>query len=370
MFSKRIAWAAAWGRRCALLSLLTGATLRGAAQELVPGVAALPTAASTPQTPVSNEQYRRLRVRSVLVLRQTVDRDAPGRPLVREPVGYSEYDAQGRLSRWYEPAEDRPQLTLRYDLTYGPTGEVATAAVYDRLDEATDTTRLGRVWLPNTHTTYALLPGTGTSAGWDMDTGDWQLISAYRRWQSHDTTYQATTNVHTGRLAALSRTYYVGRGQRLRRYDELTYNDNGLSGATYSYQRLDKQRVLEVGRVDFKAVFRAQGLEANAAEAFGRPTRQQDELARRATGELLPLITQTFDAQGRLQKRTSALGTHISCQYNAQGQLTQSQYYRLEELAQLTHYAYLPSGLLARTSTLNKRNELRVEQFYQYGYFF
>lgn len=162
----------------------------------------------------------------------------------------------------------------------------------------------------------------------------------------------------------------MGRGQRLRRYDELMYNDNGLSGATYSYQRLDKQRVLEVGRVAFEAVSRQYGLEANPVIAFGRPTRQQDELAPRTTSELLPLITQTFDAQGRLQKRTSALGTHVSCQYNAQGQLTQSQHYRLEELAQLTHYAYLPSGLLARTSTLNKRNELRVEQFYQYKYSF
>lgn len=145
MFPKNIARATAWGQRAALLSLLMGMARRGAAQELVPGVAAPPTATSTPQAPASNEQYRRLRVRSVLVLRQTVDRDAPGRPLVREPAGYYEYDPQGRLNRWYELAEDRPQLTLRYDLTYGPTGEVATATVYDRLAEATDTTRLGWV---------------------------------------------------------------------------------------------------------------------------------------------------------------------------------------------------------------------------------
>lgn len=188
MFSKRIAWATAWGRRGALLSLLTSAALRGAAQELVPGVAAPHPIAGATQVPAGNEQYRRLRVRSVLVLRQTVGRDAPGQPLVREPIGYSEYDAQGRLSRWYEPAEDHPQLTLRYDLPYGPNGEVATATVYDRLDEATDTTRLGQVWLPNTYTTYAPLPGMGTSAGWNRSTGDWQLISAYRCWQSHDTT--------------------------------------------------------------------------------------------------------------------------------------------------------------------------------------
>lgn len=211
------------------------------------------------------------------------------------------------------------------------------------------------------------MPGTGTSASWDERTGDWELLSAYRRWQSHDTTYLATTNVHTGRLAALSRIYYAGRGQRLWRHDELAYNDEGLYSTTYSYQRLDKQRVLEAGRLDFEAVFRAHGVTPRATAAFRS---WQDELARHATGELLPLITQTFDAKGRLQKRASALGTHVSYQYNAQGQLTRSQYYRFEELAQLTHYAYLPSGLLARTSTFDKRNELRVEQFYQYEYSF
>lgn len=350
-----------------LLALLAGPAPRAAAQALVPGVRNLPAGSAGQYPP--NADYRRLHVRAVLLTQLTTDRDEPGQPPTRQLISYQEYDAQGRLLRQYGASEGRP-LERRIDLDYDAAGELASAATYVRPANAADTTRLGRVWVPDSFTQYPPLPGTGTSAVWDERTGDWLVVKRFRRWQSHDTTYLATTAGRTGRLAEVQRGYYAGRGQRQRRDDELRYQDSGeLTEATYSYSRLnaDKKQVLEVGRLSFQS---AQSLrDYGPGISPGRPTAQTDEHARHAAGTPQPSITLTYDAHGWLLTQESMLGTRTSYEHDADGRYTQSRTFRGDELAQRTRYTYLPSGLPARTSTFGKRDVLRMELVYEYRYF-
>lgn len=351
-----------------LLGWLAGAPPRLAAQELVPGTYDSPTE-NLYNRPVA-EEYRRQKVRTVLVMQQAPDRAAPDRPLVLRPVSYQEFDLQGRMCRQYWVAEG--VLARRLDVTYGPADELTSAAGYRRLDDPADTTRLGRGWLPESATRYPATPGTGTAARWDRQTGDWQPHERFRQWRSHDTTYLATANARTGARSSLDRTYYAGPGQRQWRHDKLLFSETKLHEVEHEYVRFDKKRVLEIGRLDFQQDFieYATAHPDDAAELTGKyPDLQlQDELARHAAGHPLPLVTQTFDAHGWALSRT-AFGGRVVYQRNVRGQLNLNQHYRYDELWQLVRFAYLPNGLLARATIFDKQGQATGALFYSYGYY-
>ncbi|MGI4875755.1 MAG: hypothetical protein ACRYFX_31750 [Janthinobacterium lividum] len=363
-------------KQALLLVLLAGAAPRLAAQELVPGTYD-PAAENLYPRPVA-EQLRRQRVRAVLVQQQAPDPRRPGRPLTLTLISYQELDAQGRVISQYWPKGD--QLVRRLDKSYDPAShELVSATTYYRLADPTDTTRLGRVWLPESHTSYPPpAAGTGSVATWNVTTGDWQLSQRYRRWQAHDTTYLATTQATTGRLTALDRRYYVGRGQRLQRQDKLTYWPlEGLSQAEYNYVQQEKGRVPEIGQLDFESEFLAY---TAAHPEWGRLLRSRtslpwkDELARHAAGRLKPQATQTYDAHGLVRSRTAAgirTAVSIRTEYerDAHGQLRQTQYYRDKELWQRTTFSYLPNGLLDRATAFDAQGRQTSTLLYSYRYY-
>ena len=359
-----------------LLALLAGAALRLSAQELVPGTYDFAAENLYPR-PVA-EQYRRQRVRAVLVQQQAPDPRRPGRPLTLTPISYQELDGQGRVISQYWPNGD--QLARRLDKGYDPAShELVSATTYRRLIDPTDTTRLGRVWLPEAHTSYPPpAAGTGAAATWDATTGDWQLSQRYRRWQAHDTTYLATTQASSGRLTALDRRYYVGRGQRLQRQDKLTYWPlEGLSQAEYNYVQQEKGRVPEIGQLDFEQEFLAY---TAAHPELARVVRSRtslpwkDEVARHAAGRLKPLATQTYDARGLVRSRTAvgirtAVDIRTDYERDAHGQLRQAQYYRDKELWQRTSFSYLPNGLLDHATAFDARGRQTGTFLYSYRYY-
>lgn len=347
------------------LGLAAGASQHLAAQALGPG-----TYEAAPEDfygrPTA-EEYRRHQVQAVWVLEQHPSAEEPGRPLLpTQLVNYQEYDALGRPVRqyWGSPG----QLTHRLDMTYGPGDELTQATNYSRLSDPADTTCLGQQWLPSTCTSYPQPTSPGASVRWDEQTGDWVTLEQSRTWQRHDTTYVATTRPAGGMLVALERSYYVGPGQHLLRHDQLRYNERGLREAQYTYARLAKKQLLEVGQLDFQPAlidYVTTHPDAVLPAAHEPPTQLLDELARHAPGHPLPLFTQTFDAHGWLLSRVSAAGREVY-QRTATGQLQQSRLYRYEALVQLTHYTYLPNGLLARASTFDPQGQLASTLFYHY----
>lgn len=349
------------------LALLVAAPPRAAAQLPLADPSSSPTRDGRELQQAS--QYRAQKVHTVLIAQQEADPDEPGQAPTSRLASYQECDAQGRLLHRYL-AGASGHLAQRYDLEYGADGEASSVLISERLPDAADTTRLGQTWLPLSFTRFPPTGGEGYAATWDERTGDWQRSHRFRRWLSHDTTYEATYLVRTGQLNSLRRTYYTGRGQRLRRLDELRYGGplNDVQRADYYYVRCDaSQRELESGLLDFR------GLKLTArvgAPAPAEPTAAQlDALARRTQGVPQPLHTYTYDFQGRPQATTSALGTRATYQYDAAGRCVQVQQFRGEELAQRTQHEYLPSGLLARTRVFDRRGRLRSGTTYRYTYF-
>ena len=180
---------------CFLAGLLVVSAPRLAAQVLLADPTSSPTqnAREAQQT----AQYRAQKVHSVCTFEQTVDLDEPSQPPTSRLSSYQERDAQGRLRHRYL-ASASGQLVSRFDLEYGPDGQATSVSVARRLADPADTTRLGRVWLPESFTSYPPAVGEGYAAIWDDRTGDWQRTNTFRRWISHDTTYLA---IRMARLA-------------------------------------------------------------------------------------------------------------------------------------------------------------------------
>ena len=344
-------------RLALLLALLAGAASPLAAQKH-PGTLPDPD-------PAASAQYRRLRVRAVLVQRQYGTRAAPGQPLLREPAGYSEYDAQGRLVRQYSDEQPQwPRLVQRIDYSYDAAGSPTLLTVWDRLDPAADTTLLGAGWVPNSATHPAPAGGgEGYSTYWDASTGDWAALQRQRRTLRHDTTYLAAYNPR-GQLLHASRSYAAGPRQL--RLDELTYDDHGLRKASYHYSLTDgKGRVVESGQLQF-------GDPADPPHPQGaeppRPTPAQDSVARHSAGRRVPEYTSTYNRRGQLTGRAAPGGLRATTRYNAAGQLLETQTFLGSDVVSTTRYTYLPNGLLAGVVLENAFRKRPAAFGYRYFY--
>ena len=315
-------------------------------------------------------EYRRQKVRTVLVFQQVADPRRPAPPAGFRLTRYQDYDALGHLLRQYAGSGD--QLTTRTQFDYAPDEQVQTATTFTRLPDPADTTRLGRVWLPASCTQYPLRPGAGTGAAalWNEQTGDWEPYQRLRTWKQRDTTYLMTTKPRTGQVTGLSRTYYVGAGEQQWREDKLALGDYAPREAEYSYALLHQKRVVEFGRLDFQKEY----IDYLAAHPQDRPLQEdkpqlwQDELARHAAGHRLPMLTQTYDRHGGLLTR-DGYGMRTAYERNGQGQLLQSRHYRFDELVQLTRYTFLPNGLLSQAVSFDKQGRLLATVQYYYRYY-
>ncbi|RFP64337.1 hypothetical protein D0N36_14885 [Hymenobacter lapidiphilus] len=315
------------------------------------------------------EQYRRHKVRTVLVQQQQTDerrRDVmPGFTV----ASFQECDGKGRVVRQYWAQAGR--LGRRMDLTYAANDELRLVASFSRLPDPADTTRLGQVWLPASCTHYPLMPGTGIAALWNELNGDWEPYERSRTWKQRDTTYLATSSYLTGKLKQLSRTYYVGPGEKLWRQDKLTFNDYGLREVAYEYIKLNGKQVLEMGQLDFRKAFIdyvAAHPEAGPLKT-DEPTQWQDDLARHTKGLALPQFTQTYDASGGVST-SNGYGRRSIFKRNERGQLLESQHYVFDELIRLTKYTYLPNGLLDRLTSYDKQGEKTGTAQYRYGFYY
>lgn len=316
------------------------------------------------------EQYRRHKVRTVRVQQQQTDerrrRDAvmPGFTLAT----FQECDGKGRVVRQYWAQDGR--LGRRMDLEYEPNDELRLVTSFSRLPDPADTTRLGQVWLPASCTLYPPMPGTGIGALWNEVNGDWEPYERSRTWKQRDTTYLTTSSYITGKVKQLSRTYYVGPGEKLWRQDKLTFNDYGLREVAYDYIKLNGKQVLEMGQLDFRKEFIdyvAAHPEAGPLKK-DEPTQWQDDLARHTKGLALPQFTQTYDASGGVST-SDGYGRRSIFKRNERGQLLESQHYVFDELIRLTKYTYLPNGLLDRLTSYDKQGEKTGTAQYHYGFY-
>lgn len=297
--------------------------------------------------------FQQHQVRELQIVEQSfVHGQAPGKRLA---VSVQRFDSRGNLV--YELSAPREgRFFTRREWAYSAANKLTETTMYGRTEDAADTTRHGRIWLPYEHSRQASAPaGHGTFELWNPRTGDWQPAGTSHLWTSHDTTYDYVVRTRPFENTTLSRFYPSPGG--LTHYDLLTLDKGRLIDQKHFYFRQDQGRQIESGMLSFEEglgdlMARQQLPSLSSGSVAYR--RALDNLARHSADRASAQATRTYNAQDQLVSLTTGT-VRATLRRNAAGQVDTTWWrpsvpnspYPTER----TTYVYQPYGLVARQET-------------------
>lgn len=352
----------------------------------LPALLGLLLAASRPDEPLKpldvygTEEaafFSRHRVREIVVLKQGYYK---GQSSPRRTLAVQQFDRKGHvIKEWKYPSEHR--FATLEELAYDAAGHLTDRTSYENASPATDTSRLGTTWQPDSRAHYSVAPGQpGYGERWNPQTNRWQRTETTRQWRSHDTTYVQTTRLPDATGGFMVRTYPISGG-RTRIDNVMTgkwFMNNMLFEPQYMYSRQENGRQVEVGRLlfanDLRSYLQQHPEVTKPEEGTEAYSQLLDQVARHAAGRAETLGTRTYDAQGRLLK-DAAKFFFTTYQRNGQGQVQTTEHYIQNLLTapairqNRTVFSYLPNGLVASEEVSEDINGLVAVRYYRYQYY-
>jgi hypothetical protein len=326
----------------------------------------------------TTEFFRRHRVREIVVLEQGYYKGQLSG--TRRALLVQQLDRQGcMVKEWKFPSEHR--FSALEQSTYNATGHLTDLVTYRNESPATDTSRLGTHWQPETHFHDALAPGqAGYQDQWNPQLKKWQRTEAIRRWSSHDTTYVRRTRLPGGTCSTLLRSYATADGRTRHDYLMLGYcflNNMALFSPQYSYEQQANGQLVEGGLLTFdKALqeyLRQHPTLPVPAEGTHAYNNLLDYVAHHSAGQAYA-TTRSYDARGRLLVEAGKINRQ-TYEYNPQGQVQARVWYSYPApdvkpvLIDRTTFTYQPDGLVAREHVSEGTLGLAAIRYYQYRYY-
>ncbi|TXK48630.1 hypothetical protein FVR03_07990 [Pontibacter qinzhouensis] len=269
------------------------------------------------------------------------------------------------------------RISNRLDMEYDAKGHLLASTYFQAASgkETAETDRKNIVWVQATQNRYAA-PGreNGGEFRWDAINKKWNQISKIKTWVQNDTTYTETRTSYSNsfELTEVSRDFLLGKDKNILRHDYISFSPKGMSEANYYYTKLEDERVVESGKVDF---------EMEVLTFLERHPEYQrllfskngfkpvvDKVARQSEGTLKPNSTFTYNGAGLLVEKKEYSERTIY-QRDAKGRAITERSEHEGSAGRLITYYYNESGLVEKEVRTYSNGAPEETRFYRYSFY-